>query len=162
RSSSFLLGPNGTIGVQVGDLFDETGIYADYADQLPPGDYAFRVYAEGNDAKGQPSSAMSQTIFASTSKPECTQGFWKNHPEAWPPAGTPMTLGTVSYTAAELLSIYNQPAVGNGLISLAHQLITVKLNICNGSNPTNVQSTINNADALIGGLVVPPVGSGSL
>jgi hypothetical protein len=162
RSSSFGLAPNGVIQIQMGDLFDETGIYAlDYLDQLPPGDYAFRVWAEGNGAPGS-GSVPSATFFSSTTVPECTQGFWKTHPEAWPLGCVPMLLGTVAYTQAELLSIYNQPANGNGLISLAHQLITAKLNLCNGSDGTNINATIAAADALIGGLVVPPVGGGFL
>jgi len=162
RSSSFDLAAGGVIQVQMGDLFDETGIYSpDYLDALPPGDYAFRVWAEGNGQVGS-GSVPSQVIFAATSNAECTQGFWKNHPDAWPAGCLPMTLGTVSYTKTDLLNIFNQPANGNGLISLAHQLITAKLNICNGSNPTNIAGTIASADALIGGLVVPPVGAGSL
>ena len=63
-----------------------------------------------------------------------------------------MLLGTVAYTKPQLLSIFNQPAVGNGLISMAHQLITTRLNICNGSNPTNVLAALTTADALIGRL----------
>jgi hypothetical protein len=162
RSSSFALAPNGVIEIQMGDLFDETGLYAlDYLDQLPPGDYAFRVWAEGTGAPGS-GSLPSATFFASTTVPECTQGFWKTHPEAWPVGCLPMMLGTVVYTQAQLLSILNEPANGNGLISLAHQLIAAKLNICNGSDPTNISATIAAADALIGGLVIPPVGAGSL
>jgi hypothetical protein len=162
RSSSYALGSNGAIQVQMGDLFDETGLYGYYLDALPPGEYAFRVWAEGTGAPGS-GSVPSLTMFASTTvAPECTQGFWKTHPEAWPPGCTPMLLGTVAYTQAQLLSIFNQAAVGNGLISLAHQLITAKLNICNGSNPANIAATIAAADALIGGLVVPPVGGGFL
>ena len=161
RSASFALGSGGAIQVQVGDLFDETGLYGDYLDQLPPGEYAFRVWAEGNGTAGS-GSVPSGTFFASTAIPECTQGFWKTHPEAWPVGCTPMLLGTVAYTQTQLLSIYNTPASGNGLISLAHQLITAKLNICNGSDGTNINATIAAADALIGGLVVPPVGGGFL
>ena len=161
RSSSFALGSNGVIQVQMGDLADESGLYGDYLDQLPPGYYAFRVWANGNGAPGS-GSVPSATFFASTSVPECTQGFWKNHPEVWPIGCTPMLLGTVAYTQAQLLSIFNQPTGGNGLISLAHQLIATKLNICNGSNPTNIAATVAAADALIGGLVVPPVGGGFL
>jgi hypothetical protein len=89
-----------------------------------------------------------------------TQGFWKNHPEDWPV--TSLKLGTVTYTQAQLLSILDQPVRGNGLVSLAHQLIAVKLNIANGASGTVVNSAIASADAMIGGLVVPPVGSGSL
>lgn len=161
RSATFDLASGGTIGVQMGDLFDETGVYGSYLDQLVPGDYVFRVWAEGNGTAGS-GSVPSTEVFASTTNPECTQGFWKNHPELWPVGCLPMTLGTVAYTQAQLLNIFNTPAAGNGLISLAHQLIATKLNICNGSNPTNVLATIAAADALIGGLVIPPVGGGFL
>jgi len=48
------------------------------------------------------------------------------------------------------------------LLSLAHQLIAAKLNIANGSSAVSIQSSIDAADALIGSLVIPPVGSGTL
>jgi hypothetical protein len=43
---------------------------------------------------------------------------------------------------------------------MAHQLIATKLNYCNGSNLSFIQSTVNNCDSAIGNLVVPPIGSG--
>jgi hypothetical protein len=97
-----------------------------------------------------------------------TQGFWKTHgpsptgnnTNVWPV--TSLKLGTVTYTAAQLQSIFDTPVKGNGLIDLAHQLIAAKLNIANGANPSAISSTITAADNLIGSLVVPPVGSGSL
>lgn len=89
-----------------------------------------------------------------------TQGFWKNHPEAWPVSS--LVLGSVTYTADQLEDIFDQPVAGNGLISLAHQLIAAKLNIANGAGPNSVQDDVDAADALIDGLVVPPVGSGFL
>jgi len=89
-----------------------------------------------------------------------TQGFWKNHPSAWPV--TTLKLGTTTYTQAQLLSILHQPVKGNGLVSLAHQLIAAKLNVANGASGTAISSTIASADTLIDGLVVPPVGSGLL
>jgi uncharacterized repeat protein (TIGR01451 family) len=89
-----------------------------------------------------------------------TQGFWKNHPEVWPVSS--LSLGSVSYSAAQLGEIFDEPVAGNGLISLAHQLIAVKLNIANGADPTDVAQAVADADALIDGLVVPPVGSGFL
>ena len=89
-----------------------------------------------------------------------TQGFWKNHEEAWPVSS--LTLGSVSYTQAELLSIFGEPVAGNGLISLAHQLIAAKLNVANGADDSAIAQAIADADALINGLVVPPVGSGFL
>ena len=162
RSGTFELGPDGVIQIQMGDLADESGITSpDVLTQLTPGDYVFRAWALGNGTPGS-GSALSEPVFASTTNPECTQGFWQNHPDNWPAGCLPMTIGTVSYTKAQLLSIYLAPVMGNGLISLAHQLITTKLNICNGSNPTNIAATVAAADAMIGGLVIPPVGGGFL
>jgi hypothetical protein len=90
-----------------------------------------------------------------------TQGYWKNHSEAWPVAS--LELGTVSYTKAQLLTILGTPVRGNGLISLAHQLIAAKLNLLNGAAvPLAIQDAIADADNLIGNLVVPPIGGGSL
>ncbi len=90
-----------------------------------------------------------------------TQGYWKNHSNEW--AVQNLTLGTVNYNQTQLLSIFNRPVQGNGLISLSHQLIAAKLNIAAGASvPSSVATAIANADILIGGLVVPPVGNGSL
>jgi len=161
RSGSYVLGPGGVTTIQLGDLFDETGLEATYGDGLPAGtEFAIRFHAEGNAEYD--ASAYSPTIFVSTASAECTQGFWKNHEEVWPVACTPMLLGNVLYTKAELLQILNTPAQGNGLIFLAHQLITTKLNYCNGSNTSAIAATIAAADALIGNNVCPPIGSDSI
>jgi hypothetical protein len=70
--------------------------------------------------------------------------------------------------AASRLSLFyperymHQPVRGNGLVSLAHHLITAKLNVANGADPSCIQQTTADADALIGDLVVPPVGDGYL
>jgi hypothetical protein len=159
-AASWRLAPDEAIEVQVGDFFDETGLLTNYADPLHDGtDFVFRAVPLGSTS----TAGFSQTILAGTPKaPECTQGFWKNHYELWPMSCFPMYLGSVAYTPAQILAIYNTPAVGNGLISLAHQLATVKLNICNGSDPTNIMADIAAADAMIGALVVPSVGGGSL
>jgi hypothetical protein len=74
----------------------------------------------------------------------------------------PMLLGTNLYTQSQLLAIFNTPAQGNGLIFLAHQLIATKLNQCNGSDISPVVADMAAADALIGGLLIPPVGGGYL
>jgi hypothetical protein len=168
-TGSYLLGPGETVQVELGDIFDETGIYANYYDELidmqnysAPQAYVLRVHAETDGYADE--SDRSPTLEAST-KPAAenctfTIGYWKTHPEVWPVAG--LTLGSVAYTAAELLSILNQPSGGNGLIILAHQLIAAKLNIAAGADPTPVSATIAAADAQIGALVVPPVGAGFL
>jgi len=88
------------------------------------------------------------------------QGYWKNHPAQWPV--TQLQLGNVTYNQQQLLSILNQPVRGNGLISLAYQEIAAKLNIATGADPSCVQQTLASADALIGDLVIPPVGEGFL
>ncbi|MBA2541621.1 MAG: hypothetical protein H0V17_18400, partial [Deltaproteobacteria bacterium] len=54
------------------------------------------------------------------------------------------------------------PVKGNGLVSLAHQLIAAKLNLANGADDTSIADEIAAADALIGSRVVPPAGNGYL
>ncbi len=54
-------------------------------------------------------------------------------------------LGTLNYPQVQLLQIFTRPAADNGLVALAHQLMTV-----------------TSAGALIGTLVVPPIGNGFL
>ncbi len=99
--------------------------------------------------------------------PECdynqnctfSYGWYKNY---WVCNWQSLTLGTVSYTHDQLLAILNQAVSGNGLVELAHQLIGAEMNIVKGADPSSIQSTINAANALIGSLVIPPIGSGSL
>jgi hypothetical protein len=75
-----------------------------------------------------------------------------------------LTVGGMIYTQAQLLAIFNTPAAGNGLLSMAHQLIAAKLNVAYGATPgAVVQAQINAADALIsgscGGDKIPPIGT---
>jgi hypothetical protein len=95
---------------------------------------------------------------------QSSQGYWKNHPANWPASVVSggLMLGSVNYTAAQLQSIWGVPVAGNGAIALAHQLMAAKINIANGSNGASVAVSIAAADALIGGLTIPPVGSGWL
>ena len=93
------------------------------------------------------------------------QGYWKNNGDLWPVSS--LMLGTTNYTKPQLLSILNTPAgpgpTANGLIILSYQLIAAKLNRANGApNTNNVDAQIAAADALIGALVAPPIGSGYL
>lgn len=159
-SSSYALAPYASIRVELGDLFDETGIYSGYVGELTEGtEFAVRAYAGYG---GYVESAYSNTLFLNTTQDDggcvLTQGFWKTHAEDWPVLS--LTLGTTVYTQAELLDILNTPAQGNGLIFLAHQLIAAKLNVASGASTPG--TLIADADALIDGLVVPPVGAGFL
>jgi hypothetical protein len=164
-TSTFQLAPAERAGIQIGDLFDETGVTLSGVLELPEGtEWVLRVRANG-DGSGE-ASAPSQTIRFSTlnrTSQDCTftLGYWKNHSNAWPVCC--LTVGSVGYNQAQLLSILNEPSGGNGLVSLAHQLITAKLNLAQGAiPPAAVTAAINAADAMIGSLVVPPVGAGYL
>src|SRR5215831_4391865 len=75
------------------------------------------------------------------------QGFWKNHPDTWPV--TSLTLGSQTYTQAELLALFDTPPRGDASVILSHQLIAAKLNIANGSSPAPISSTIADADTLL-------------
>ena len=89
-----------------------------------------------------------------------SQGYWKNHPQAWPV--TELQLGNTTYTQDQLLAILHEPVRGNGILILAHQEIAAKLNIANGADGSCIQQTLADADALIGDLVIPPIGDGYL
>jgi hypothetical protein len=89
-----------------------------------------------------------------------SQGYWKNHPEAWPV--TELQLGNTTYTQNQLLAILREPVRGNGLLILAKQEIAAKLNIANGADGSCIQQTLADADAIIGNLVIPPIGNGYL
>jgi len=97
------------------------------------------------------SSTTTTTTIPSQNKCPLSQGFWRTHPAAW--SVTSLTLGSQTYTQAELLTILTTPvgssSKADASLILADQLIAAKLNIANGSDPTPVASTIADADALL-------------
>jgi cysteine-rich repeat protein len=107
-------------------------------------------------------AALSEQPDGGAASGDCTltQGYWKNHASAWPVSS--LTLGSVSYDQDELIAILKTPVKGNGFVQLAHQLIAAKLNVAAGADDSAVHDAIAEADALIGGLVCPPIGDGSL
>ncbi|MCC6652031.1 MAG: hypothetical protein IT348_12840 [Candidatus Eisenbacteria bacterium] len=162
---SYQLESDGAAGVELGDLFDETGVLTAQSGELEEGtEYVVRAIANSApEGEASEPSAPVRIATALRSSQDCTytQGYWKTHETAWPTGS--LTLGTVNYSAAQLLLVFHQPAAGNGLVSLAHQLIAAKLNIANGATaPAAVLLAINQADALIGALVAPPIGAGTL
>ncbi len=176
NDSSYNLGAFQCATVNIGaNLFDDPGASTNCPDPLACGTtYVFRSFAHANSSRMR-SDFTGNTTCSTDACESCTltQGYWKTHNDsvcesnptsplcvAWP--ATSLSLGDNSYTQAELLAIFNQPAAGNGLISLAHQLIAAKLNFANGAGCDAVSGIIDAADALIGSLVVPPVGTGSL
>lgn len=124
--------------------------------------YVFRASALDATGRLRISDTLTCATIPCVGGNSCTysQGYWRNHPNAWPV--TSLTLGAVTYQAAELMAILDNPARGNGLVILAHQLIAAKLNIANGADPSAVQQTITNADNMIATLVAPPIGDGYL
>jgi hypothetical protein len=77
--------------------------------------------------------------------PECTltQGFWKNHPDAWPV--TELTIAGVTYGQAELLALFDRPPRGDASLILAHQLFAALLN--GGTGDPVIAATIDAAMA---------------
>lgn len=124
--------------------------------------YVFRASALNGTGQLWFSDTITCATMACVGGSSCThsQGYWRNHPDAWPV--TSLTLGTVTYQAAELMAILDNPARGNGLVILVHQLIAAKLNIANGADPSAVQQALTDADNMIGALIVPPIGDGYL
>jgi hypothetical protein len=109
-----------------------------------------------------PTSLTSAEVDSWSRNCTLSQGYWKNHPESWVRVQS-IALGSVSYDQAQLLLILGTPPRGNGLVQLAYQLIAAKLNLLLGAEPPpQVVAAIAQADALIGSLVVPPIGSGYL
>jgi hypothetical protein len=161
------LAPNQTISVVIGDdrLFDSFGVQSDCSGDplLCDTAYVFRCRAiEPSCEEPRWSDTIACATLPCNPGQNCTytQGYWKNHPDVWPLQS--LTLGAVSYNESQLLQILNRPAQGNGLVILAHQLIATKLNIANGADPTAVQQSVIDADNMIGGLIVPPIGNGYL
>jgi hypothetical protein len=153
-----------SLDTEIGDLTDETGVTGLKVGELPGGvEYVFRVSARSGGGAGASSLSPQAAGTTKSAGENCTftQGYWKNHQSVWPASS--LTLGSVGYTKAQLANILVGWSIqGNGLVSLAHQLIAAKLNIAGGANPATIAATIADADALIGALVVPPVGSGYL
>jgi len=174
--SRYNLAANACVDVNIGEFLFDEGASTNCPQALQCGTtYVFRAFAHANSSLNRSDFTANftcSTLSCGNIGPGCTltQGYWKTHGPVGCATGnntntwtvTSLTLGTVSYTDLELCSIFNAPASGNGLIALAHQLIAAKLNIANGADGSAIQASIDAADALIGGLVVPPVGAGSL
>jgi hypothetical protein len=165
EASSFALGPNESITVEIGDLADESGVAVTgwrsaWGAELEYGrQYVFCGFANATPSVYQ-SGFTDNFAFATIPHDNCTytMGFWKNHPEDW---SCVPDLGGFTYTQAELLAILNEPVAGNGAISLAHQLIAFELNVCQGADPSAAATCRADAHALLAGCgsKVPPIGT---
>jgi hypothetical protein len=178
--SRYNLAAGEQVTVNVGEFLFDNGASSNCTEALECGTtYVFRAFAHASNSLNRSDFTPNHTCATLAcdgggNEGGCTftQGYWKTHgPSAtgnnenvWPQdvKDNGMDLGTVHYTALQLQSIFDTPAQGNGLVALAHQLIAAKLNIANGADGTDAAQCISAADALIGGLVIPPVGGGSL
>lgn len=183
--SRYNLGKGESVTVKIGEFLFDEGASTNCDGALKCGTaYVFRAFAHANNTLNRSDFSANLTCSTltcgSTGTCTYTQGYWKTHGAAGPASERildefgnitgyvsvwpvhDLALGTVSYTEQQLQSIFDTPAGGNGLIALAHQLIAAKLNIANGADGSAIAADIAAADALIGGLVVPPVGTGYL
>jgi hypothetical protein len=164
--TEYRLRPGQTVSVTIGDdsLYDNCAVSSPCSGSplLCNTAYVFRALALDSTRGGfrVSDTIMCATIPCVASPCTYSQGYWRNHPNTWPV--TSLTLGAVTYQAAELIAILDDPAQGNGLVILVHQLIAAKLNIANGADPSAVQQATTDADNMIGTLVVPPIGNGYL
>ncbi|HEY8228672.1 MAG TPA: hypothetical protein VIG25_25630 [Pyrinomonadaceae bacterium] len=179
NSSRYNLAPGECMTVNVGDLLFDEGASTNNTSALSCGTcYVFRAFGHATNILNR--STFTDNLNCSTAdcgnQGICTLTFsqWKSLGPICDPgadfASTPteasgwsltsITLGTVTYPDVRVTCILDWPANGNGLVTLAHQLIAAKLNqAMNSGLPPSVATCVNNADALIGGLVVPPVGA---
>jgi uncharacterized delta-60 repeat protein len=110
-----------------------------YAWPLETGDASFKTVRYDGGTCGPPPPTT-------TTCPK-TQGYWQTHPEAWPVES--LTLGSQTYTKAELLGILSSSTKGDVSLSLAQQLIAALLNVANGADAAAVSATIAHAQTLL-------------
>jgi len=80
-------------------------------------------------------------------KQPLTQGYWKNHPDAWfDDPTTPMDpftlkIGDIPYNGKDALinDVLKQPVKNDARMILAHQLIAARLNVENGACPKTAE-----------------------
>ncbi|HSJ71214.1 MAG TPA: hypothetical protein VLA29_06165 [Acidimicrobiia bacterium] len=83
-----------------------------------------------------------------------TIGYWKNHPDAWPPSG--VTIGGVAYSVEAAIAIMNTPGRGDKTYDMFNQLVAAVLNVEIGNDASCISSTITAAQAW---LTANPLGS---
>jgi len=126
-------------------------VLGDYMQMKAVGDIFCGAFTGNGVPFGRPFANHDPIFFSVSTGNKCplSQGFWQNHPNAWPVAS--LTLGSQTYTQAELLTLLDTPVRGDASLILAQQLIAAKLNIDNGSDPTPISATITDANSLLRG-----------
>ncbi|HEX7185265.1 MAG TPA: SdrD B-like domain-containing protein [Thermoanaerobaculia bacterium] len=136
-------------------------------DHLAPGTYTVRVVAAtlpvanftptyDLDGTGTPNVAVvtlaggiirSDVDFGYLQPPAPgtgTLGYWKNHSEAWPVQQ--ITIGGVTYTKSQAVSIMGTPGRGDKTYDVFKQLVAAKLNVLVGNEASCINATITAAD----------------
>jgi len=109
-----------------------------WAVAIDPGGYTLAGTARGG---------VFRSVETTTNRCPRPERYWKNNPAFWPVNS--LKLGSQSYAKTELQKkLKHSEATVDASLVLAGQLIAVKLNLANGSEPVPVRGTINDADAL--------------
>jgi len=109
-------------------------------------------------SNGEGTSAAIEEIIAAcgSGANNCplSQGYWKNHLEAWPESAmSGLTVGGVFYNPWQLLTIFNTPPKqGNSYLILGHQYIAALLNIANDANGSVIEASLAEAEAALTGV----------
>ena len=82
-----------------------------------------------------------------------TQGYWKNHPDAWPVET--ISVGGVLYTKDAAIAIMKTPGKGDKTYDLFRQVVAAKLNVKIGNEPC-VDWAIYYADRWFGDPTLEP------
>lgn len=84
--------------------------------------------------------------YRTTARPGTgTIGYWKNHAAAWPVQQ--ITVGGVTYSKAQAISLMGTPGKGDKTYDLFKQLVAAMLNVIAGNEPGCIQATIDAANA---------------
>lgn len=84
-----------------------------------------------------------------------TQGYWRNHPDAWPVEN--ITIGNVTYTKAQAIEIMDHNSKKDMTYQMFQQLVATKLNLIRGTASGCLNDTVDLADQWMEDY---PVGSG--
>jgi hypothetical protein len=108
-----------------------------------------QVCCTATDGAGHASACCFNVTVTVGNRCPLAQGYWKNHPGAWPSIALPMLLGGQTYNQTELLTLLNTPPMADASLILARQLVPAILSTANSSDPRPVCDTIAQANLLL-------------
>ncbi|SDM86299.1 hypothetical protein SAMN05660860_03304 [Geoalkalibacter ferrihydriticus] len=74
-----------------------------------------------------------------------TQGYWQNHPKAWPVDR--ITVGGKRYSKDEAIKYMKKATKGDVTMTMFHALVSAKLNVASGTESSCIADTIKSADS---------------